>query len=64
MRTRLLLLKQDRLRQLEQQLEELDSDESRKPFLYSIKHDGNAQRKQVLAELDAALADYGRLRLV
>lgn len=58
-RARLLLLKQDRMRLLEQQLEQLDRAEPRKPFLASIRHDANPQRKQVLEELDAALEDYG-----
>ena len=60
MRARLLLLKQDRMRLLEQQLEQVDGEESRKPFLSSSRHDANAQRKRILADLDVALAEYGR----
>ena len=41
-------------------LNEIDRTEARPIFLGSRRLDVNAERKQVLASLDAALADYGR----
>ena len=59
-RSRLLLLKQDEIAELELKLDEIDRTEPRPIFLGSRRRDANAERKQVLARLDAALADYGR----
>ena len=59
-RARLLLLKQQRVTVLEKQLEELDLQESRPLYLGSYQADANASRLQVLKDLDAALADYGK----
>lgn len=59
MRNRLLLEKQDALSRLEQRLEEIDTNEQRVLFLGSLRRDSNAERRQVMAEIDRALADYG-----
>ncbi|KIW29935.1 uncharacterized protein PV07_05720 [Cladophialophora immunda] len=57
-RARLLLLKQDRLSQLEKQLEQVDDEEPSPLFLGKSRLDANEQRRTVLAELETALADY------
>ena len=59
LRARLLLLKQDRVSELEEKLERLDRDESRKLFLASTRRDANPARRQVLSEIGSALGDYG-----
>lgn len=59
LRTRLLLLKQDKLSLLEQRLEAIDTNERRRLFLGSSREDKNEERVAVLAEIDKALADYG-----
>lgn len=59
-RARLLLQKQQRVSELEMQLEELDSQEPRPLYLGSFQADANASRLQVLKDLDKALADYGK----
>lgn len=59
LRTRLLLVKQDRLTVLEKRLEKLDEDEVAKLSLGSCRADNNKDRHAVLAEIDDALADYG-----
>jgi hypothetical protein len=56
---RLLLLKQDRLSQLEKQLEKIDQEEATPLSLRSSRRDTNNERSSVLLEIDAALADYG-----
>ena len=58
-RARLLLLKQERVAELERRLDELDLAEERQLFLGSLQRDQNTARIQVLKELDEALADYG-----
>ncbi|KAL6818970.1 hypothetical protein V8C40DRAFT_268551 [Trichoderma camerunense] len=58
MRTRLLLLKQDRLSLLESQLEKIDRNEKAMLSLGSCRVDKNKDRRAVLAEIDDALADY------
>ncbi|KAK0508899.1 hypothetical protein JMJ35_008270 [Cladonia borealis] len=60
-RSRLLLLKQDEIAELELKLDEIDRTEPRPIFLGSRRRDANPERKQVLARLDAALADYDHL---
>ena len=59
-RARLLLLKQDRVSALEQQLEQVDDEETSPLFLGTARRDRNAARLQVLDDIDAALAEYGR----
>ncbi|EHK15286.1 uncharacterized protein TRIVIDRAFT_228323 [Trichoderma virens Gv29-8] len=60
LRTRLLLLKQDELSQLEEQLENIDAqDEDENPlYLASRRSDLNEKRKTVLNKIDDALKDY------
>lgn len=64
LRTRLLLLKQDKLSQLEEQLENIDAyDEEDAPlFLGSYRRDQNDQRHEVLEKIDEALKDYGIIK--
>lgn len=52
-------MKQDKLSLLEQELDQVDKDETRQLFLGSCRRDQNAHRKHVMHELDKALADYG-----
>ena len=59
LRTRLLLLKQDKLSILEQQLEKIDRNEHSPLFLGSSRDDRNEERSSKLSEIDKALADYG-----
>ena len=63
-RSRLLLLKQDEVAELELKLDEIDRTEPRPIYLGSRRRDANAERKQVLARLDAALADYGQRQVL
>ncbi|KAM3543247.1 hypothetical protein ARSEF1564_003877 [Beauveria bassiana] len=58
LRTRLLLLKQDRLAILEKQLEKIDREESFPLSLGSSRRDANQERHAVISEIDGALADY------
>ncbi|KAK4690873.1 hypothetical protein P7C71_g6014, partial [Lecanoromycetidae sp. Uapishka_2] len=60
-RARLLLLKQDRVSALEQQLEQVDDEETSPLFLGTARRDRNAARLQVLDDIDAALAEYDTL---
>ncbi|KAI1074283.1 hypothetical protein F5B20DRAFT_574195 [Whalleya microplaca] len=59
LRTRLLLLKQDRLSILEQKLMKIDREESNLLRLGSSRSDNNMERQLVLSEINDALADYG-----
>ena len=59
LRARLLFLKQDKLSMLEEQLERIDSVERAALFLGSSRDDTNDERRAVLSDIDAALADYG-----
>ena len=63
-RARLLLLKQDRIVTLEAQLRQVDRREPRPLFLGSARRDGNAERVEVMAALETALADYGMFFLL
>ncbi|KAF2804949.1 uncharacterized protein BDZ99DRAFT_397158, partial [Mytilinidion resinicola] len=58
LRSRLLLLKQDKLSMLEQRLETIDANEHAPLFLGSSRDDRNAERSSTLLEIDTALADY------
>jgi hypothetical protein len=59
LRSRLLLLKQDRLAVLEQQLDDIDRDEPKPLFLGNLRRDVNQDRKGVVSDIEAALKDYG-----
>ncbi|KAI1204900.1 uncharacterized protein F4807DRAFT_445525 [Annulohypoxylon truncatum] len=61
LRARLLLLKQDRLSRLEQQLEQIDQQETSPLFLGVSRCDRNADRLSTLSEIEAALIDYDQL---
>ncbi|KAF5656980.1 hypothetical protein FCIRC_13414 [Fusarium circinatum] len=58
-RARLLLLKQNRVVELESKLHKIDRDEDRPLFLGSCQRDQNQDRAKVVAELDEALEDLG-----
>jgi len=51
-------VKQDRVTELEKQLDDVDKEEKSGIFLGSIQKDKNDQRKQILSQLDTALAEY------
>lgn len=59
LRARLLLLKQDRLDILEKRLEEIDNQEPAPLFLGKSRFDRNEARKEVLAEIETCLEEYG-----
>lgn len=59
MRTRLLLIKQDKLSLLEEQLDRVDSEETALTFLGCARRDANSERRRVLDDVNNALADYG-----
>ncbi|KAI0894895.1 CHAT domain-containing protein [Annulohypoxylon nitens] len=58
LRARVLLLKQDRLTLLEQQLDQVDQDETMPLFLGKMRGDRNQQRTKLMAEIEACLSDY------
>ncbi|KAI0409257.1 hypothetical protein F4802DRAFT_242027 [Xylaria palmicola] len=60
LRSRILLLKQDRLVVLEKRLREIDDAETVPLFLGASREDTNTQRRQVLDEIDVALSEYYR----
>ncbi len=59
LRSRLLLLKQDRLSVLEARLDEVDQKEKCPLFLGASRCDGNSERESLLSEIESGLADYG-----
>ena len=59
LRARVLLRKQDKLTTLEQKLDEIDDDEKMPMFLSTCRHDKNAQRDKVLAEIEEHLLGFG-----
>ena len=59
LRARLLLQKQDRIAELEHQLQHIDEEELQPLFLGSLRRDRNQSRERVLADIDVALQDYG-----
>lgn len=59
LRTRLMLLKQDRLTVLEHRLRKLDLEEPSKIFLGCSRKDVKSARCDVLEEIGEALSDYG-----
>ena len=58
-RTRLLLLKQDRVALLEERLQKIDVEEKAVLFLGNSRSDRNTERVKVLRELGIALKEYG-----
>ncbi|CAH0054875.1 unnamed protein product [Clonostachys solani] len=68
LRARLLLLKQDRLAELELELRRLDGDETNRLFLASRRSDRNQGRQDLITKIDLAMKDYdlflARLRAV
>ncbi|KAF5620222.1 hypothetical protein F52700_11542 [Fusarium sp. NRRL 52700] len=63
-RARLLLLKQNRVVELESKLHKIDRDEDRPLFLGSCQRDQNQDRAKAVAELDEALEDLGKIILI
>ncbi|KAI4603138.1 hypothetical protein KJ359_005930 [Pestalotiopsis sp. 9143b] len=61
LRTRLLLLKQDRLTVLEEQLAKVDTEETNLLSLGSVRADSNDTRKNLIVDIDAALVEYDEL---
>ncbi|KAF5566590.1 hypothetical protein FNAPI_1050 [Fusarium napiforme] len=62
-RARLLLLKQNRVVELESKLHKIDRDEDRPLFLGSCQRDQNTNRAKIVAELDEALEDLDKFLL-
>ncbi|KAI0477044.1 hypothetical protein GGR56DRAFT_386601 [Xylariaceae sp. FL0804] len=58
---RIVLHKQDELAELEERLVELDRRETTAYFLTSRRSDGNAERGQLLREIEQKLAEYNDL---
>ena len=56
---RMLLHKQDKVTQLEQELNKIDLDEKRPLFLGCRRKDTNKEREKVFMDLDIALGVYG-----
>lgn len=63
LRSRLLLLKQNRVVRLERKLNKIDRDEDTPLFLGSSECDQNKEREKVLAEIDEAMEDLGKMAL-
>ena len=61
MRTRLLLIQQDELVELEEELGRLDQDEATEHFLTSRRADRNEQRRQLMSQIRVKLKAYGVL---
>lgn len=59
LRARLLLLKQDNLAVLEQQLDQIDEQESIHLFLGKSRCDANERRLSILSKIELELANYG-----
>jgi hypothetical protein len=55
----MLLLKQNKIAQLEEELNKIDREEEAELWLGSWRKDRNACRKDVLARLDETFSDYG-----
>ena len=58
----MLLYKQDKISQLEAELEKVDKEEPKALFHGSRRRDTNPERQALLTALDVAMAEYGRLR--
>ncbi|KIW80557.1 hypothetical protein Z517_07173 [Fonsecaea pedrosoi CBS 271.37] len=61
LRARLLLLKQDRLTLLEERLDGIDKLETDLLFLGNSRNDRNVQRRSLISDIEASLADYDDL---
>ncbi|KAL2118445.1 hypothetical protein VTJ04DRAFT_8105 [Mycothermus thermophilus] len=61
LRARLLLSKQDQLTLLENQLDKVDREEESPMFLGSSRLDRNAQRKEILSQIESKLQEYDDL---
>jgi hypothetical protein len=61
LRTRLLLLAQDEIVDLEEQLNLVDHTEKSPLFLASRREDKNEERKTIISKLRTSLAAYGGL---
>ncbi|KAI0379232.1 hypothetical protein F5Y04DRAFT_260028 [Hypomontagnella monticulosa] len=61
LRARMLLHKQDGISQLESTLERIDLEEPKAIFLGSRRKDANDARRDILAKIDEAMADYDDL---
>ncbi|KAI6087272.1 hypothetical protein F4821DRAFT_116876 [Hypoxylon rubiginosum] len=61
LRARILLRKQDNLSLLEQELDQIDKQETSLLFLGKSRCDQNPDRLSALSKIDAALADYDEL---
>lgn len=61
LRARLLLLQQDKIAQLEDQLDEIDRTETRLLYLGKARCDRNADRSHIVSEIGSHLADYDSL---
>lgn len=61
LRARILLVKQDRISVLEHRLQQIDKDELRPLFLGSLRRDKSVDRETVLADIEIALRDYGKV---
>lgn len=59
MRSRILLLKQDKLTALEKRLDEIDKAEENPLFLGVSRVDGNKERQDTLFKIEEGLADFG-----
>jgi hypothetical protein len=59
-RTRLLLLAQDKIVHLEEQLMRIDQAEKSPLFLASSREDKNAERQLILSQLGTCLEEYGK----
>ncbi|KAI1736298.1 hypothetical protein F4680DRAFT_452081 [Xylaria scruposa] len=60
-RARMILHKQDRISQLEKQLQQVDRDEARPIQLSSYRRDANPERQALFEQLDAAITQYDDL---
>ena len=57
---RMLLLKQDRISELERRLNDVDKEEQAELFLGNRRRDKNAERLEIWEKLKTALQVYGR----
>ena len=62
LRSKVLLLKQDNLCQLQQQLDDIDQNETLPLFLGKSRGDRNTDRTSLLSEISKSLDDYGMIR--
>lgn len=55
----MLLLKQDKLSHLEERLEIVDANKSKRIFLGARRRDTNEERESILRQVDDDLMEYG-----